>query len=88
MPHAYERYNQFANFVPATYNAALGYPLNPDGTLNPAFLYHSNGGSFYLNGIESKPESTASPAEWSRTTTIPGSHESALPTTSAEMARR
>jgi hypothetical protein len=53
MPHAYERYNQFANFVAADYNASLGYPLNADGTINPAFLTSSNGGSFYLNGIRS-----------------------------------
>ena len=38
MPHAYERYDQFANFVPANYNTSLAYPLNPDGTLNPASL--------------------------------------------------
>ena len=51
MPHAYERYNQFANFVPADYDASLGYPLNTDGTLNPASLTDFNGQSFYLNGI-------------------------------------
>jgi hypothetical protein len=53
MPHAYERYNQFANFVAADYNTGLGYPLNVDGTINPAFLTSSNGGLFYLNGIQS-----------------------------------
>ncbi len=53
MPHAYERYNQFANFVAADYNTGLGYPLNADGTINPAFLTSSNGGLFYLNGIQS-----------------------------------
>jgi hypothetical protein len=53
MPHAFERFNQFANFVPADYNAAAGYPLDPDGTINPAFLTSSNGGLFYLNGIQS-----------------------------------
>ena len=53
MPHAYERYNQFANFVAADYNTGLGYPLDPDGTINPAFLTSSNGGLFYLNGIQS-----------------------------------
>ena len=36
MPHAFERYNQFANFNRANYNRKLPYPLNPDGTLNPA----------------------------------------------------
>ena len=51
LPHAFERYNQFANFVPADYNASQGYPLNADGTLNPAFLTNYNGQAFYLNGI-------------------------------------
>ena len=55
LPHAYERYNQFANFVPADYNETQGYPLNStDGTINPAFLSTFSGtGSqaFYLNGI-------------------------------------
>lgn len=51
LPHAYERYNQFANFVPADYDPTQGYPLNPDGTLNPASLTSYNGQSFYLNGI-------------------------------------
>ncbi|HEY6445726.1 MAG TPA: carboxypeptidase regulatory-like domain-containing protein [Acidobacteriaceae bacterium] len=54
MPHAFERYNQFANFVAADYDHSAGYPLNPDGTLNPADLSTFSGtGSqpFYLNGI-------------------------------------
>lgn len=60
MPHAYERYNQFANFVPADYNFSLPYPLNADGTINPASLTtfscntqrcNTNGQAFYLNGI-------------------------------------
>ena len=51
MPHAYERYNQFANFKPANYNSTLPYPLNPDGTLNPTSLTTFNGQPFYLNGI-------------------------------------
>ncbi|MFZ0270271.1 MAG: carboxypeptidase regulatory-like domain-containing protein [Acidobacteriaceae bacterium] len=54
MPHAFERYNLFANFVAADYNYSAGYPLNPDGTLNPADLSTFSGtGSqaFYLNGI-------------------------------------
>ena len=51
LPHAFERSNTFANFVAADYNTAAGYPLDPDGTINPAFLTASNGGSFYLNGI-------------------------------------
>ncbi len=52
MPHAFERYNRFANFNPANYNSSAGYPLNPDGTLNPASLTPFNGGTFYLNGIQ------------------------------------
>ena len=51
LPHAYERYNQFANFVGANYNTALGFPLNPDGTLMPSQLTTFNGSPFYLNGI-------------------------------------
>jgi hypothetical protein len=52
MPHAYERYNQFANFVPADYNASLGNPVTSAGTLNPASLTVFNGQSFYLNGMQ------------------------------------
>jgi hypothetical protein len=51
LPHAFERFNQFANFVPADYSTTLGNPLNADGTLNPASLTPFNGQSFYLNGI-------------------------------------
>jgi hypothetical protein len=51
MPHAYERYDQFSNFVPANYDTSLAYPLNADGTLNPASLSNFNGQTFYLNGI-------------------------------------
>jgi hypothetical protein len=51
LPHAYERYNQFANFVPADYNAALGNPVTAAGTLNPASLTTFGGQNFYLNGI-------------------------------------
>ncbi|WP_324832307.1 TonB-dependent receptor [Alloacidobacterium sp.] len=51
LPHTYERYNQFANFVPADYDTTQGYPLNPDGTLNPASLTSFNGQAFYLNGM-------------------------------------
>ncbi len=52
LPHVFERYNQFANFVPADYNTSLAYPLNADGTLNPASLTLYNGEPFYLNGIQ------------------------------------
>ncbi|GAC1415663.1 MAG: hypothetical protein NVSMB62_03880 [Acidobacteriaceae bacterium] len=51
LPHAYERYDRFANFDPSTYDRSLPYPLNPDGTLNPASMTAFNGTSFYLNGI-------------------------------------
>jgi hypothetical protein len=54
MPHAFERFNQFANFVPASYNTTLPSPFNTDGsgTLNPASLTQFNGAPFYLNGIK------------------------------------
>ncbi|HZP04827.1 MAG TPA: TonB-dependent receptor [Terracidiphilus sp.] len=58
LPHAWERYNKFANFVPSTYNTTLPNPLNSDGSLNPAQLTSYSGvsptggaESFYLNGI-------------------------------------
>jgi hypothetical protein len=55
LPHAFERYDKFANFVPADYGASQPYPLNPaDGTILPATLStFSQTGSeqFYLNGI-------------------------------------
>ncbi len=52
LPHAFERYNQFSNFVPAAYNRAAGSPVTPEGTLDPASLTNFNGTPFYLNGIE------------------------------------
>ncbi|MBW4038627.1 MAG: hypothetical protein HIU91_07065 [Acidobacteria bacterium] len=51
LPQAYERYNQFANFVPADYNFALGNPVSASGTLTPGSLSLYNGTPFYLNGI-------------------------------------
>lgn len=54
LPHAFERYNQFANFVPADYNYSLGNPVQADGSLIPSSLStFSQTGSelFYLNGI-------------------------------------
>ena len=61
IPHAFERYNEFANFVPAFYNTSLGNPVNAaTGTLNPSSLTTfscppsrcaTNGEQFYLNGI-------------------------------------
>jgi hypothetical protein len=61
LPHAFERFNQFSNFVPADYLYALGNPVTAAGTLNPASLTtfscntkvcSTNGEPFYLNGIE------------------------------------
>jgi len=60
MPHAFERYDAFANFVQADYDRSLGYPLNntpgdPNlGTIRPEFLttFSKTGDQpFYLNGI-------------------------------------
>ena len=54
LPHAFERYNKFANFVTGLYDPTLPYPLNPDGTLNPSSLTTSPATGnqlFYLNGI-------------------------------------
>jgi hypothetical protein len=52
MPHTFERYNQFANFVPADYNYSEPYPLDPaTGTLLSSSLTQYNGEPFYLNGI-------------------------------------
>jgi hypothetical protein len=56
LPHAFERYDKFSNFVIEDYDYSQGYPLNAsDGTLNPAFLstFSSTGTEqFYLNGIQ------------------------------------
>ena len=55
LPHAFERYNEFSNFVAADFNATTGsVALNPDGsgTINPAVLTLFNGTPFYLNGIQ------------------------------------
>jgi len=51
LPHAFERFDQFANFVPDLYDRTLAYPLNADGTINPASLTNFGGRPFYLNGI-------------------------------------
>ena len=60
MPHTFERYNQFANFVPADYNSSLGNPIASDGTIVPTQLTTfscptkrcaTNGEQFYLNGM-------------------------------------
>jgi hypothetical protein len=52
MPHAFERYNQFANFVAADYDSSLGNPVTAAGTLNPASLTTFDNQQFYLNGIK------------------------------------
>jgi len=51
LPHAFERYDKFANFVPDLYDRSQAYPLNPDGTLKPSSLTPFQGQNFYLNGI-------------------------------------
>ena len=51
LPHAFERYDQFANFVPSLYDRTQAYPLNSDGTLKSSSLTAFNGQNFYLNGI-------------------------------------
>jgi len=54
LPHAFERYDKFSNFVQQDYDMAQGYPMNTDGTINPAFLSTSattGSEQFYLNGI-------------------------------------
>ena len=51
LPHAYERYNRFANFVPSDYDTSLGNPVTAAGTLDPASLTAFEGQNFYLNGI-------------------------------------
>jgi Carboxypeptidase regulatory-like domain len=52
LPHAFERYNKFANFVEADYDRSLGNPVTAAGTLNPASLTNYQGTPFYLNGIK------------------------------------
>lgn len=53
MPHAYERYDKFANFVPSDYDPNQAATFNADNSLNssgPGFSAY-NGKAFYLNGI-------------------------------------
>jgi len=71
LPHAFERYNQFANFVPADYDYSLGNPVTAAGTLDPASLTPYNGTPFYLNGIRLAGVN-GFPAGMSRTNTTPG----------------
>jgi hypothetical protein len=54
LPHAFERYDKFANFVPSDYDTSLANPVQGGGTLDPSQLStFSKTGSeqFYLNGI-------------------------------------
>jgi hypothetical protein len=54
LPHAFERYDKFANFVPGDYDTSLGNPVQTDGTLDPSSLstFSATGSEeFYLNGI-------------------------------------
>jgi hypothetical protein len=54
MPHAFERYDKFANFVPSAYNKTQVASFNADNSLNksgPGFQT-VNGTAFYLNGIQ------------------------------------
>jgi len=54
LPHAFERYNKFSNFMPNSYNTTLPNPVQADGTLDPKQLQTYGGGTekFYLNGIQ------------------------------------
>jgi hypothetical protein len=54
MPHAFERYDKFANFVPSSYLATQKAEFNLDGSLNTAGpgFQTVNGTSYYLNGIK------------------------------------
>jgi len=54
LPHAFERYNKFSNFVGSSYNTTLGNPIQGDGTLDPKQLQTFGTGTekFYLNGIQ------------------------------------
>jgi len=52
LPHAFERYDQFANFVPSLYDRTQPYPLDKkSGTLLPSALTNFSGQNFYLNGV-------------------------------------
>ncbi len=56
LPHNYERFNRFANFVPSTFNATNAQTPRVDGTLNPAGPGFSTPTGtttpFYLNGMQ------------------------------------
>jgi hypothetical protein len=54
LPHAFERYNKFANFVIGSYNTSAPNPVKTDGTLDVTQLttFAATGSElFYLNGM-------------------------------------
>jgi hypothetical protein len=54
LPHAFERYDKFSNFVAQDYDYSLGNPVQSDGTLIKSSLstFPATGSEqFYLNGI-------------------------------------
>ncbi|MGA2570852.1 MAG: TonB-dependent receptor [Terracidiphilus sp.] len=55
LPHAFERYNRFANFVQSAYTTPSSNPVQSNGTLDPTQLstFTTTGSEkFYLNGIK------------------------------------
>ncbi len=54
LPHTFERYNKFSNFVAGSYSRTLGNPIQANGTLAPSQLSTFGTGTerFYLNGIQ------------------------------------
>lgn len=55
LPHTFERYDKFSNFVISAYDTSRPNPVQADGTLNPAQLstFATTGSEqFYLNGIK------------------------------------
>jgi hypothetical protein len=54
LPHAFERYNKFSNFVIGSYNTSAPNPVKTDGTLDVTQLttFAATGSElFYLNGM-------------------------------------
>jgi hypothetical protein len=52
LPHAFERYDQWSNFLPSSYVTPTTNPVLDNGTIDPLQLSTFNGKQFYLNGIE------------------------------------
>jgi len=56
LPHAFERYNQFSNFIPGDYSTSLAPQFNSDGSMNsngPGFSTPAGFTTpFYLNGVQ------------------------------------